>query len=62
MDDTYYPERVALRVFGMRYDADVYIKIRAELTSEQAYGKSLIFVLSFHYAQYPFINNTFPYA
>jgi len=60
--DIDYPERSELRVFGKKYDADVYIKFRAELISKQVYGGNMIFVLSFHYAQYPFDRDTFPYA
>jgi len=60
--DADYLDRTKLRVFGKKYDDDVYIKFRAELLSKQAFGSNMIFVLSFHYAQYPFDDNTFPYA
>lgn len=62
LEDLDFPDRSKLRVFGKMYDADVYIKFRAELLSKKAYGANMIFVLSFHYAQYPFDGDTFPYA
>ncbi len=62
LEDIDYPERSKLRVFGKKYNADVYIKFRAELISKEAYGANMIFILSFHYAQYPFDGDTFPYA
>lgn len=62
MNDTDYTDRSELRVFGKKYTADVYIKIRAELASGQVYGSNMIFVLSFHFAQFPFDDNTFPYS
>jgi len=62
LEDIDFPQRSKLRVFGKKYNADVYIKFRAELISKQDNGGKCIFVLSFHYAQYPFDGDTFPYA
>ena len=58
--DTRYPEASELRQFGKQYNSkDVYIKIRVELIS--ADGNMTVLVLSFHYAQYPFGDDSFPY-
>jgi hypothetical protein len=60
--DLRYPERSEMREFGRTYDGkdDVYIKIRVELLSEDGYHTT--FVMSFHYAMYPFTSESFPYG
>ena len=59
--DLRFPKRSEMREFGKVYDGkgDVYIKIRVELLSE--YGNHTTFVMSFHYAEIPFIPDMFPY-
>ena len=59
--DLRFPNRSEMREFGKIYDGkgDVYIKIRVELLS--AYGNHTAFVMSFHYAEKPFITEMFPY-
>ena len=59
--DLRYPKRSEMREFGKVYNGkgDVYIKIRVELLSE--YGNHTTFVMSFHYAEIPFIPEMFPY-
>ncbi len=59
--DLRFPNRSEMREFGKVYagKGDVYIKIRVELLSE--YGNHTIFVMSFHYAEIPFIQDMFPY-
>ena len=59
--DLYYPNRSEMREFGKVYDGkgDVYIKIRVELLSK--YGNHTTFVMSFHYAEFPFTPEMFPY-
>ena len=59
--DTRFPKRSEMREFGKVYDGkgDVYIKIRVELLSE--YGNHSTFVMSFHYAEIPFLPEMFPY-
>lgn len=59
--DLRYPKRSEMREFGKVYNGkgDVYIKIRVELLSE--YGNHTTFVMSFHYAEIPFISEMFPY-
>lgn len=59
--DLDFPDKSDLRVFGKRYSNDVYIKIRAELLSKILSGNNMIFVLSFHFSQYPFGDKTFPF-
>lgn len=60
LKDDKHPELDELREFGKRYDdEDVYIKIRVELVS--ASGNKSILVLSFHYAEYKFTEDDFPY-
>ena len=54
--DIHYPNRSELRVFGKKYTDNVYIKIRVEMTPNE-----MIFVMSFHYAEFPFTPSTFPY-
>lgn len=49
--------------FGRIYDkGDVYIKFRVTLFDTSAYGKHITFVMSFHYAQTPLSEETFPYV
>lgn len=52
-----------LRIFGKKYsEKDVYIKIRVELINDIAtIGDNFIFVMSFHFAEYPFVKSDFPY-
>jgi len=59
--DLRYPERSEMREFGRSYYVtdDVYIKIRVELLSADGYHTT--FVMSFHYAMYPFTSESFPY-
>ncbi|MFZ3172412.1 MAG: hypothetical protein WA118_10565 [Carboxydocellales bacterium] len=55
------PKLSEMRVFGKKYHADVYIKIRVELVSTLAAGANYIFVMSFHYAETAFNDMDFPY-
>ncbi len=59
--DIRFPERSEMREFGVVYPAfgDVYIKIRVELFTSGGYDN--IFVMSFHLAETPFTDVTFPY-
>ena len=59
--DLRFSKRSEMREFGKVYDGkgDIYIKIRVELLSE--FGNSVTFVMSFHYAEIPFIPDMFPY-
>ena len=59
--DLRFPERSEMREFGKVYNGkdEVYIKIRVELLSKN--GNHATFVMSFHYAQKPFSQETFPY-
>lgn len=60
--DTSFPKRSEMRVFGRRYQDDVYIKIRVELFgTAKSTGEDAIFVMSFHYAEYAFRIGDFPY-
>lgn len=54
--DTRYPKKTEMRVFGKTYNADVYIKLRVNILNSD-----VVFVMSFHYAEYPFSNSNFPY-
>ena len=58
--DIRFPEKSEMREFGMVYQVgqEVYIKIRAELCSMNGHD---VFVMSFHFAQIPFAEETFPY-
>ena len=60
--DTRYPKRSDMWEFGKIYnDTDeVYIKIRVELLGKD--GNHSTFVMSFHYAEKPFSQETFPYC
>ena len=60
--DTRFPARTEMRVFGKKYTADVYIKIRVELMKSSSAGvDNVVFVMSFHYAERPFTDTDFPY-
>lgn len=59
--DLDFPELSELRVFGTKYSADVFIKFRVVLANKLAAGNNTIFVLSFHFAEYPFDDKSFPY-
>ena len=61
--DIRYPKRSETREFGKKYNGndDVYIKIRVELLSSSGLGGHTTFVMSFHYAMYPFEVGMFPY-
>ena len=54
--DTRFPRKSETRVFGKRYGADVYIKFRVDMING-----NIVFVMSFHYAVYPFSESDFPY-
>lgn len=59
--DFRFPNRSDMREFGKVYNGkdDVYIKIRVELLG--IYGKTTIFVMSFHFAEKAFTSAMFPY-
>ena len=58
--DLRFPNRSEMREFGKVYDGeDVYIKIRVEIITEDGNGNT--FVMSFHFAEKPFDETTFPY-
>ena len=59
--DLRFPKRSEMREFGKVYNStdEVYIKIRVELLGLD--GNHTTFVMSFHYAQTPFCQETFPY-
>ena len=58
--DLRFPKRSEMREFGKVYnDEDVYIKIRAELLTND--GQHSVFVMSFHFAERPFTEESFPY-
>jgi len=59
--DLRFPKKSEMREFGKVYNGKghVYIKIRVELLSE--YANHTTFVMSFHYAEIPFIPEMFPY-
>ena len=54
--DTRFLRKSEMRVFGKRYGADVYIKFRVDMING-----NIVFVMSFHYAVYPFSESDFPY-
>ena len=60
--DLKHPKRSEYREFGRVYKdkGDVYIKIRVEVISY--HGGQTVFVMSFHYAVKPLVNEYFPYA
>ena len=59
--DLRFPNRSEMREFGKVYNGkdDVYIKIRVELLG--MYGNTMMFVMSFHFAEKPFTPEMFPY-
>lgn len=59
--DLRFPKLSEMREFGKVFNSadEVYIKIRVELLSLD--GNHTAFVMSFHYAQTPFSQETFPY-
>lgn len=59
--DLRFPKKSEMREFGKVYNGtdEVYIKIRVELLGLN--GNHTTFVMSFHYAQTPFSQETFPY-
>lgn len=61
--DIRFPKRSEMREFGKVYNGkdDVYIKIRVELLSTDGFGTHTTFLMSFHYAEIPFGEDTFPY-
>jgi hypothetical protein len=61
VQDIRFPKRSEMREFGKIYDGteEVYIKIRVELIG--LYGNTTTFVMSFHFAEKPFIDEMFPY-
>lgn len=60
-EDTRFKKRGEMREFGKIYKGteEVYIKIRVTLFGQN--GKHSAFVMSFHYAETPFNQETFPY-
>ena len=62
--DLRFPDRQEMREFGKVYpgNAEVYIKVRVELLAQDGFGEHTTFVMSFHYAEKPFSEETFPYA
>jgi len=57
--DTRFRNKSDMRVFGKKYsNEDVYIKIRVELLTATG---SVIFVMSFHFAERMFLDSNFPY-
>lgn len=61
--DRRFPKRSDMREFGKVYNGmdEVYIKIRVELFDKSGYGQHTTFVMSFHFAEKPFSEETFPY-
>lgn len=61
--DIRFPKRSEMREFGKKYNGrdDVYIKIRVELLLSKGLTTHTAFVMSFHYAMYPFEEAMFPY-
>ena len=58
--DSRFPKRSEMREFGKVYNRnDVYVKLRVELMGMD--GSHYTFVMSFHYAEYPFKAEDFPY-
>lgn len=49
-------------VFSKEYEgSNVYIKIRVEALSPQAFGQNYVFVMSFHFAEFPISHSDFPH-
>ncbi len=61
--DTRFPKKSEMREFGKVYNSsdEVYIKIRVELFDQAGFGQHTTFVMSFHFAERPFAEETFPY-
>lgn len=61
--DVKFPKRSEMREFGKVYNNtdEVYIKIRVELLDAKNYGTHTTFVMSFHFAERPFLKDNFPY-
>lgn len=61
--DHRFPNKDDLREFGKVYNGtdEVYIKIRVELFDKSGAGQHTTFVMSFHFAEKPFSEETFPY-
>lgn len=61
VNDIRFPKRSEMREFGKVYNGNenVYIKIRVELLG--LYGNTTTFVMSFHFAERPFVSEMFPY-
>lgn len=60
--DLDYPQRSEMRVFGRSYSqGQVYIKFRVDMF-DQTSGNYQVRVISFHFAEYPFVVSTFPYG
>ncbi len=61
--DHRHPNRSDMREFGKVYNGtdEVYIKIRVELYDKSGFGQHTTFVMSFHFAEKPFSEETFPY-
>lgn len=58
--DKKFPKKSEMRVFGKQYaKEDVYIKIRVELAHTS--GGDDILVMSFHYSEWSFTEDDFPY-
>lgn len=62
--DTRFPHLDDMREFGKIYpeNSEVYIKIRVNLLNTSGFIGHTTFVMSFHYAEKPFSEETFPYA
>lgn len=61
--DIRFPKRSEMREFGKIYrqSDEVYIKVRIELLNSAEGGNHTAFVMSFHFAETPFSQCTFPY-
>jgi len=62
--DRRFPKLDDMREFGKVYpeNSEVYIKIRVNLLNTDGFIGHTTFVMSFHYAEKPFSEETFPYA
>ena len=62
--DLRFKNRSEMREFGKVYNGsdEIYIKIRVELMDARGFGDHTTFVMSFHIAEKPFSQETFPYA
>ena len=62
--DLRFKNRSEMREFGKVYNGsdEIYIKIRVELMDARGVGDHTTFVMSFHFAEKPFSQETFPYA